>query len=54
MGEHKYNPTAQAAKAGKLPPKPKKLSKLESERILMAKIRQMTHIDEIMGGERYG
>lgn len=48
MGEHKHNPTAIAAKAGKLPPKPQKMSRRETERIMMAKIRQMTHIDEIM------
>lgn len=50
MGEHKHNPTAIAAKAGELPPKPQKLSRREcDDRILMAKIRQMTHIDEIIG-----
>lgn len=48
MGEHKHNPTAQAAKAVELPPKPQKLSKRERDRLLMAKIRQMTNIDEIM------
>ena len=31
MGQHKYNPTAIAAKEGKLPPKPKKPSKRERE-----------------------
>lgn len=29
MGQHKYNPTALAAKEGKLPPKPKKMSQSE-------------------------
>lgn len=38
MGQHKYNPTAIAAKEGKLPPKPKKLSKRESEVLLMAEV----------------
>jgi hypothetical protein len=38
MGQHKYNPTSIAAAKGELPPKPKKLSKRESERrILYAK-----------------
>lgn len=36
MGQHKYNPTAIAAKNGELSPKPKKLSKRERE--LIAKI----------------
>lgn len=34
MGQHKYNPTAIAAANGELPPKPKKLGKRESERLL--------------------
>ena len=34
MGQHKYNPTAIAAKNGELPPKPKKLSKREREAYL--------------------
>ena len=34
MGQHKYNPTAIAAKNGELPPKPKKPSKRERERDL--------------------
>lgn len=36
MGQHKYNPTAIAAKNGELPPKPTKPSKRERE--LLAKI----------------
>lgn len=32
MGEHKHNPTAIAAKAGVLPPKPKPVGKAESMR----------------------
>lgn len=31
MGQHKHNPTALAAREGKLPPKPKRPSKLERE-----------------------
>lgn len=34
MGQHKYNPTAIAAANGELPPKPKKLGKRKSERLL--------------------
>lgn len=34
MGEHKYNPTAIAAREGKLPPKKQKMSKRETEREL--------------------
>lgn len=36
MGQHKYNPNCQLAKEGKLPPKPKKMSKREQERLLRA------------------
>lgn len=38
MGQHKRNPTAIAAANGELPPKPKKLSKRESERLLKGMI----------------
>lgn len=34
MGQHKHNPTAIAAREGKLPPKPQKMSKKELEREL--------------------
>ena len=34
MGQHKYNPTAIAAENAELPPKPKKLGKRKSERLL--------------------
>ena len=33
MGQHKHNPTAIAAKNGALPPKEKKLSKREKDRL---------------------
>lgn len=36
MGQHKYNPNCQLAREGKLPPKPKKMSKREAERQLYA------------------
>lgn len=35
MGQHKTNPTAIAAKRGELQPKPKPMSKRETERLLM-------------------
>lgn len=38
MGQHKYNPTAIAAKEGKLPPKTPKKSKIEQERELSGMI----------------
>jgi len=33
MGQHKYNPNCQLAKEGKLPPKPKNMSKAEYDRM---------------------
>lgn len=38
MGQHKYNPTAQAARRGELPPKPVKIGRRESDRRMMALI----------------
>ena len=43
MGQHKYNPTAIAAAKGELPPKPKKMSKRESERLLYAKCAEILY-----------
>lgn len=43
MGEHKYNPTAIAAKNGELPHKQKKTSKREAERLLYAKCRDILY-----------
>lgn len=43
MGQHKYNPTAIAAKNGELPPKPKKMSKRESDRLLYAKCQEIIY-----------
>ena len=56
MGQHKYNPTAIAAKNGELPPKPKPMSKRQREALLYAKIREVTGITELekkMRGEPY-
>lgn len=38
MGQHKHNPTAIAAKEGKLPPKPPRKSKRQMEREIMGAI----------------
>lgn len=61
MGQHKYNPTAQAAKEGKLPPKPEKMSKREQERQLYRMIGKITdsdyirdHIRSFLWGGFYG
>lgn len=50
MGQHKYNPNCQLAKEGKLPPKPKKLSKRQRDRLLMKMIYEGTGVGAI---ERY-
>lgn len=50
MGQHKYNPTAIAAKTGKLEPRPKSpLSKRQRERIAMATLARITGADVISG-----
>lgn len=57
MGQHKYNPTAQAAKRGELPPKPPRMGKRELERRATALVSNMTglnRITEMMGGGPYG
>ena len=41
MGQHKYNPNCQLAREGKLPPKPKKMSKRECERLLYAECQRI-------------
>lgn len=41
MGQHKYNPNCQLAREGKLPPKPKKMGKRESERLLYAECQRI-------------
>ena len=38
MGQHKHNPTAQAAKSGGLPPKKRPMSKREQEAVLRAMV----------------
>ena len=43
MGQHKYNPNCQLALEGKLPPKPKRMSKRERERLLYAKCQEILY-----------
>lgn len=43
MGQHKYNQTAIKAKNGELPPKPKKLGKRESERMIYTKCKEIVY-----------
>ena len=43
MGQHKYNPTAIKAKNGELPPKPKKMGKRESDRLLHAECQRLLY-----------
>lgn len=47
MGQHKFNPTAIAAKNGELPPKPKGMSKRDKDRLLMSAIYEKTGIGKI-------
>lgn len=47
MGQHKFNPTAIAAKNGELPPKPKGMSKRDEDRLLMSAIYEKTGIGKI-------
>ena len=47
MGQHKHNPNCQLAIEGKLPPKPKKMSKRQRDRLLMAMIYERTGIGAI-------
>lgn len=43
MGQHKYNPTAIAAKNGEIPPKPKPPSKREREAMAHMALRKAMH-----------
>ena len=48
MGEHKYNPTAIAAKNGELPPKEQpKLSKRQADGLMKKRIEAVTGITEL-------
>lgn len=57
MGQHKYNPIALEAKAGKLPPKPPRIGKRAAERRIAAMIAEKTGLNRIkqaIGGGLYG
>ena len=43
MGQHKYNPTAIAAKNGEIPPKPKPPSKREREAMAYRAFQEAMH-----------
>lgn len=43
MGQHKHNPIAIKAKNGELPPKPKKIGKRESDRLIYAKCQEILY-----------
>ena len=47
MGQHKHNQNCQLARDGKLPPKTKKLSKRQRERLMMQMIYEKTGIGRI-------
>lgn len=54
MGQHKYNPKAEAAKNGDLPPKKKPMSKRKVEALMRKKIQDATSIPDMvreMGAE---
>lgn len=54
MGQHKYNPKAEAAKNGDLPPKKKPMSKRKAEALMRKKIQDATGIPDMvreMGAE---
>ena len=57
MGQHKYNPTAIAAKNGELPPKERpKLSKRQREALIRRRIQEATGLPQLthaMGGEYF-
>lgn len=53
MGQHKHNPTAIAAKNGELPPKPKKMGKRESERLMSAKCQEILYRPLVQAMVRY-
>jgi hypothetical protein len=56
MGQAKHNPNVQLAKEGKLPPKPKKLSKRETERLFYRMVEgyilEKTGIGPILKGDK--
>lgn len=51
MGEHKYNPTAIAAREGKLPPKKKKMSKRERESLIYIELHKRMGLATVVSHE---
>lgn len=43
MGQHKYNPTVQLVKEGKLPPKEPKMGKRATERLLREEMTRLLY-----------
>lgn len=52
MGQHKFNPTAQAAKEGKLPPKPPRMSAEEIRSRLLGAVEAATGVEKLMAALR--
>lgn len=56
MGQHKYNPTAIAAKNGEIEPKPKGMSTAEKRRMIEAMLKEkigLNKISKAMGVEDF-
>lgn len=49
MGQHKYNPTVQKAKAGELPPKPVPMSTAEQKRRVNRLVADVTGLTALRG-----
>lgn len=47
MGQHKYNPTAIAAKNGEIEPKIKRMSRAEKRRMIETMLREKTGLNKI-------
>lgn len=50
MGQAKFNPTAIAAKEGKIPPKQKKLGKPATRRMIMNELSRRMGLQALFGG----
>lgn len=48
MGQHKHNPVAILAKQGRLPEKPKRLTKAQSDRAMERKCERVLGINQLM------
>lgn len=51
MGEHKHNPTAIAAREGKLPPKKKPISKREREHLVCVELHKRLGLAVVVAHE---